>query len=74
LPNPVRGSSMLRLKSLFVAAILLLGHLSTAFVCEETPCLHIYYMAYSVNWNGQPIMISARLQLPLDVTQANFLR
>ena len=59
---------MLRLKSLFVAAILLPGHLSTAFAWEETPRLHIYYMAYPVNWNGQPIMIGARLQLPPDAT------
>jgi dienelactone hydrolase len=55
------------LRTLF-ATIVLLGHLSTGHAWEDTPRLRINYLAYPVEWNGKPIMIGARLQVPVDVS------
>ncbi|MGF6917980.1 dienelactone hydrolase family protein [Paraburkholderia sp. 40] len=55
------------LRTLF-GAIVLLGHLSTGHAWEDTPPLRINYLAYPVDWNGKPIMIGARLQVPVNVS------
>ena len=53
------------LATLFVTVLLFMpGGITNAW--EETPPLRINYVAYPVIWNGQTIMIAARLQIPLE--------
>jgi uncharacterized protein len=53
------------LATLFVTVLLFLPcGITNAW--EETPRLRINYVAYPVIWNGQTIMIAARLQIPLE--------
>ncbi|MEX3853149.1 dienelactone hydrolase family protein [Paraburkholderia sp. BR10923] len=55
------------LATLFVTVLLLMPcGITNAW--EETSHLRINYVAYPVIWNGQTIMIAARLQIPLDVS------
>src|SRR5215470_2081689 len=41
---------------------------SVAHAWEDTPRLRVNYLVYPVEWNGKPIMIGARLQVPLATT------
>jgi uncharacterized protein len=58
-----------RRKCSFLAVIstILLTSATPALASDlETPRLRINYLAYPVEWNGKPIMIGARLQVPLN--------
>jgi dienelactone hydrolase len=65
-PYTSGGSMKCLLVALLVTVYLLTpGGITNA--CEETPRLRINYLAYQVVWNGQTIMIGARLQVPLGI-------
>jgi uncharacterized protein len=55
-------------RTALAVALLLLAPVSAAQAWEDTPRLHVYYLAYPVEWNGKMINIGARLQLPLNRT------
>lgn len=59
---------MKTISTFILAGMLLAAGVTTAYAWEDTPHLRIYYLSYSVDWNGKKISIAGRFQVPLDTT------